>query len=189
VKTAAAAAVRAAAARGLPLRAHLRAKELSPAAFVVETTHRRNMIHGLGELRHAFNPRARFGIAASMHQLGSAKILLVEDHSDTARVLARLLNLSGYQVHCAGTYQAAIRMCTEQEFDLLISDVGLPDGSGYDLMREVLTRRCTSKGIAVSGYGTEQDVEQSLQAGFSEHLVKPVEFDALRDAIRRVIPE
>ena len=120
----------------------------------------------------------------------SHKILLVEDHHDTARAMARLLNLSGYLVHTANTFAAAIKACDEQQqFDLVISDVGLPDGSGYDLMREMLDRACTTKGIAVSGYGTEKDVEDSLRAGFALHLVKPVEFNVLCDAIRRVIPQ
>ena len=124
-----------------------------------------------------------------MEPAARAKILLVEDHDDTARVLTRLLNLSGYHVHCADSKCAALRLCDEHEFDLLISDVGLPDGTGYELMREIAARRCASKGIAVSGYGTENDVQQSLLAGFSEHLVKPVQFDTLRDAIRRIVPE
>jgi DNA-binding NtrC family response regulator len=117
-----------------------------------------------------------------------ARILLVEDHDDTARAMARLLNLSGYNVQTADCVANAIKLCEKNEFDLLISDVGLPDGSGYDLMREVINRRCTSKGIAVSGYGSEQDVELSIRAGFSLHLVKPVAFDTLRDAIMRIIP-
>lgn len=116
-------------------------------------------------------------------------ILLVEDHLDTAKAMARLLNLSGYQVHTANSYADAVALCGEHRFDLLISDVGLPDGSGYDLMREMLENKCATKGIAVSGYGSQQDVQESLQAGFSEHLVKPVAFDALRDAIQRVIIE
>ena len=116
------------------------------------------------------------------------KILLVEDHHDTARAMARLLHLSGYHVQTATTYKSAIQICDQDRFDLVISDVGLPDGSGYDLMREMLDRACTTKGIAVSGYGTEKDVEDSLAAGFSLHLVKPVEFDVLRDAIKRIIP-
>ena len=118
----------------------------------------------------------------------AARILLVEDHDDTARVLSKLLSLSGYAVCTTGTCAGAIELCGQQQFDLLISDVGLPDGSGYDLMREILARRCVSKGIAVSGYGNDEDVEQSIRAGFSEHLVKPVAFDTLRAAIRRVIP-
>src|SRR4051812_712309 len=103
---------------------------------------------------------------------GRAKILLVEDHTDTARVLARLLGLSGYHVSTADTFAAAMQLCDQQKFDLLISDVGLPDGSGYDLMRQIMQRRCAAKGIAVSGYGSDKDVAESLQAGFAEHLVK-----------------
>ena len=124
-----------------------------------------------------------------MTTVASQKILLVEDHHDTARAMARLLNLSGYMVHTANTYQSALQICDQHRFDLVISDVGLPDGSGYDLMREMLERECTTKGIAVSGYGTEKDVEDSLRAGFTIHLVKPVEFEVLCDAIRRVITE
>ena len=123
-----------------------------------------------------------------MDTIVTHKILLVEDHHDTARAMARLLNLSGYHVHTANTFAAALKMCDEErQFDLVISDVGLPDGSGYDLMREMLERACTTKGIAVSGYGTDKDVEDSLRAGFAVHLVKPVEFDVLCDAIHRVI--
>ena len=124
-----------------------------------------------------------------MQQTATARILLVEDHGDTARVLSRLLNLSGYEVSCADSYTAALQLCNGQQFDLVISDVGLPDGSGYDLMREVLSRRCAARGIAVSGYGSERDVQESLQAGFSLHLVKPVAFDTLKDAIKRIIPQ
>ena len=123
-----------------------------------------------------------------MTTVASHKILLVEDHHDTARAMARLLNLSGYSVRTATTYRSAIEICHEEQFDLVISDVGLPDGSGYDLMREMLERACTTRGIAVSGYGTEKDVKDSLAAGFTLHLVKPVEFEALCDAIRRVMP-
>ena len=121
-------------------------------------------------------------------QQGSRKILLVEDHVDTARAMARLLNLSGYIVHTATTCADAQQICAEQQFDLLISDVGLPDGTGYDLMRQMLQSGRTAIGIAVSGYGSEKDVEDSLRAGFSAHLVKPVEFQTLCDTIRKMIP-
>ncbi|MEA2734677.1 MAG: hypothetical protein QOE14_1128 [Humisphaera sp.] len=124
-----------------------------------------------------------------MSAVACQKILLVEDHHDTARAMARLLHLSGYKVQTANTCADALQRCDEEEFDLLISDVGLPDGSGYDLMRQMLERTCTTKGIAVSGYGSEKDVEDSLRAGFALHLVKPVEFEVLCDAIRRIISQ
>ena len=117
------------------------------------------------------------------------KILLVDDHLDTVNAMARLLHLTGFEVKTATTYAGALSLCdNDAKYDLLISDVGLPDGTGYDLMRAVLHRNCASRGIAVSGYGGETDVQQSLQAGFSAHLVKPVEFETLRSAIQRLIP-
>jgi len=119
----------------------------------------------------------------------SRRILLVDDHVDTVNAMARLLHLTGFEVQTATSYAGAMKLCEDDNpFDLLISDVGLPDGSGYDLMRAVMDRHCATKGIAVSGYGEETDVEQSLRAGFSAHLIKPVPFDVLRDAIQRLIP-
>lgn len=104
--------------------------------------------------------------------------------------MARLLHLHGFQVHTACTCSDALRLCDDNgSYDLLISDVGLPDGTGYDLMRQIMDRACTTKGIAVSGYGTEHDVEESIRAGFALHLVKPIEFNVLRDAIQRVIAD
>jgi CheY-like chemotaxis protein len=111
-------------------------------------------------------------------------ILLVEDHLDTAMALRRLLELSGYRVGTADTVQSALRLCEAQRFDLLISDIGLPDGTGHELMRE-LAHRYGAKGICLTGYGMEQDLELSRQAGFIEHLVKPISIESLQAAIER----
>jgi CheY-like chemotaxis protein len=119
----------------------------------------------------------------------SRRILLVEDHADTAKAMARLLSLSGYTVETAGCCADALQFCGQATFDLIISDVGLPDGSGYDLMQQLINEKCTARGIAVSGYGDQHDMEMSRKAGFSEHLIKPVKFDALKEAIQRVICE
>ena len=115
-------------------------------------------------------------------------ILLVEDHVDTALALSRLLTLAGYRVASAEGVQAALRMCEAQRFDLLISDIGLPDGTGHDLMRE-LSHRYNAKGIVVSGFGMEQDLEKSRQAGFVEHLTKPISIVSLQAAIERAMEQ
>jgi two-component system CheB/CheR fusion protein len=120
--------------------------------------------------------------AASAHPL---KILLVEDHADSAKVMQRLLGASGHHVETAGSVEAALRALEHEPVDLLISDVGLPDGSGLDLMREV-SNRYGLKGIALSGFGTEEDVQRSLAAGFVAHLTKPVPMSSLHSAIARV---
>jgi two-component system, chemotaxis family, CheB/CheR fusion protein len=116
----------------------------------------------------------------------ACRILLVDDHDDTARALARLLGLSGYQVLTATSVAGAIELCEVHRFDLLISDIGLPDGTGYELMRELNRRTGEVKGIAVSGY--EADASKGRDAGFVAHLVKPVAFDILKETIQRVLP-
>jgi CheY-like chemotaxis protein len=108
------------------------------------------------------------------------RILLVEDHQDTARILARLLEKLDYQVRTAGTMESALLAAEAGPFDILISDVGLPDGSGRELMAR-LQERGAIKGIALSGYGMDADVRKSMDAGFVEHLTKPIDF---RDLLR-----
>jgi PAS domain S-box-containing protein len=123
---------------------------------------------------------------------GGLRILLVEDHPDTAAVMADLLGGFGHQVTVAGGVAAALAAVADlangggrPSLDLVISDLGLPDGNGQELMRE-LSRRYGLKGIALSGYGMEEDRTKSLQAGFSRHLTKPIQPRALREVIREV---
>jgi two-component system CheB/CheR fusion protein len=113
-------------------------------------------------------------------------ILLVEDHPDTAEAMAELLRAVGHQVETAGSVAQALATAANGTggFDLVVSDLGLPDGSGLDLMRE-LSARYGWKGIALSGYGMEEDVRQSLEAGFQTHLTKPINVQALKAAIRQ----
>ncbi|MFL6198468.1 MAG: ATP-binding protein, partial [Thermoanaerobaculia bacterium] len=113
-------------------------------------------------------------------------ILLVEDHPDTAEAMADLLRLSGHQVTVAGSVAGGLAAAEAGAFDLLLSDLGLPDGSGQDLMRE-LGRRYRLKGIALSGYGMEDDIRRSHEAGFARHLTKPVNRQALETTIRQVV--
>jgi two-component system, chemotaxis family, CheB/CheR fusion protein len=112
------------------------------------------------------------------------RLLLVEDHADTAEAMADLLRALGHEVTVAGSVGAALGAAEAQggRFDLVVSDLGLPDGSGLDVMRE-LSGRYGLKGIALSGYGMEEDVQRSREAGFSKHLTKPVDMQALKAAI------
>ncbi|HEX2645456.1 MAG TPA: ATP-binding protein [Thermoanaerobaculia bacterium] len=116
------------------------------------------------------------------------RILLVEDHADTAEAMADLLRDLGHQVTTAMTVTEALRTAADLQqgdqegIDLVISDLGLPDGTGHDLMRE-LVRRYGVRGIALSGYGMEEDIRKSLEAGFDRHLIKPVSPQLLRSVI------
>jgi PAS domain S-box-containing protein len=114
-------------------------------------------------------------------------ILFVEDHEDTARVLGRILQNAGFDVSHAGTVAGARTLAAGRRFDLVISDLGLPDGSGLELMSALRDAQGLT-GIALSGFGTEEDVAASLAAGFAAHLTKPVDWDRLRSEIEQLTP-
>lgn len=114
------------------------------------------------------------------------RILLVDDHIDTSSVMKLLLERRGYQVETAADVAGALALAESQHYDLLISDIGLPDGSGLELMQRIREKK-PMPGIALSGFGMEDDIRRSHEAGFSEHLIKPVNFPALQEAIRRVM--
>ena len=115
------------------------------------------------------------------------KLLIVEDHQVTRQVMAQLLTHNGHQVTTAGSVQEALAIHGTQHFDAVISDLGLPDGSGLDLMRD-LQRQRPVPGIALSGYGMEDDLRLTKEAGFFAHLVKPVNIDQLRQIIDKITP-
>jgi signal transduction histidine kinase/ActR/RegA family two-component response regulator len=106
------------------------------------------------------------------------KILLVEDHRDTAAVMSRLLRGLGHEVTTASSIAISIEVAGQRNFDLVMSDLGLPDGSGLDLMKQ-LREQHGLPGIAVSGYGMEDDLRQTHEAGFIAHLTKPVSFNQI----------
>ena len=106
-------------------------------------------------------------------------ILLVEDHTSTASTMARLLRTMGHQVDVAHGVRAALDLSAAKRFDLLISDIGLPDGTGHDLMRELRARH-PIPGIALSGFGMEEDIKRSKAAGFAEHWTKPINVEQLK---------
>jgi PAS domain S-box-containing protein len=134
------------------------------------------------------------GRAVVKPRLGSAEpclprsrgqsILLVEDNRDTLRYLAQILGARGHHVTTAERLSEAYHAAADQRFDLLISDIELPDGTGLELMRHPVIGRLPA--VAMSGYGSEWDIRESLEAGFAEHLTKPVDLNRLIAAIHRV---
>ncbi len=127
----------------------------------------------------------------SNSEISSGKrVLVVEDHPDTARLLARLLKLHGFNVTAANSAAEALKIFESQKaigqpFEFVLSDIGLPDVSGYDFIKSIRQLDSKVPAIAMSGFGMETDVNRSLQAGFGEHLVKPVAIDQLLQAIAR----
>jgi PAS domain S-box-containing protein len=117
------------------------------------------------------------------HLTKSLRLLVVDDHADTRRTLSRLLTRAGHRVESADAVQSALDLLQTNQFDVLISDIGLPERSGYDLVRQAKQQQ-QMKSIALSGFGMEEDVRRSLEAGFDHHLTKPIEFDTLQSVLR-----
>jgi signal transduction histidine kinase len=116
----------------------------------------------------------------------SRRVLLVDDHQDTCLGMKRMLERRGYEITIAHSAEQAVEKMRTQEFDLLISDIGLPDRSGYELMREVRVNK-PLPGIALSGFGSEEDINQAREAGFAEHLTKPINFERLEKTIQSLL--
>ena len=125
-------------------------------------------------------------VAAPTPEVRPLRILLVDDHLDTCTALERLLVRRGHLVAAAHNIRSAMEAAARSSFDLLISDIALPDGTGIELMTYL---RAISRipGIAISGFGMNGDIQKSFDAGFAEHLVKPVKMESLEAAIDRVM--
>ena len=119
-------------------------------------------------------------------QRQSMRILLVEDHEDTNKSLTNLLRRRGYYVQSAMSLQSALELSAKEEFDVLISDLGLPDGSGIELMQKLSSDRPLF-GIALTGFGMEDDIRKSREAGFKHHLVKPIDLTKLDHLIQESV--
>ncbi|HEY5928528.1 MAG TPA: response regulator [Kofleriaceae bacterium] len=113
------------------------------------------------------------------------RLLVVEDHIDSAELLAELLQGHGHTVRVATTVSAALALADQQAFDVVVSDVGLPDASGYELMAK-LRARFAMKGIAMTGNARQSDIDAGRAAGFAMHLTKPVSLHRLRQALEEL---
>ena len=117
----------------------------------------------------------------------TATVLLVDDHADTLRIMSRLMQSVGYQILTADNVASALAVARANKIDILISDLGLPDGSGMDIMQQLRSGPGKVKGIALSGFGMDEDIRKSIEAGFAKHLTKPVSFRVLAETVREVL--
>lgn len=113
------------------------------------------------------------------------RILVVEDHSDTLQALSRLLSHFGHEISVANGAKNALKIIDSKEFDVVLCDIALPDGSGYDVIAEAKRKRPV-KGVALSGFAANEDIERGREAGFDFHLAKPVDFHELRTVLGQI---
>src|SRR5919201_4497913 len=122
---------------------------------------------------------------ASYNSGKNLRILVVEDHSDTLQALSRLLGHFGHEVSVANGAKNALNIIESKEFDVLLCDIALPDGSGYDVIAEAKRKRPV-KAVALSGFAATEDIQRGREAGFDFHLAKPVDFHELRSVLGQI---
>ena len=115
----------------------------------------------------------------------SLRILVVEDHGDTLQALSNLLTHFGHEISVADDAESARKIIRSKEFDVVLADIALPDGSGYDLVAEAKRKRPV-KAVALTGFGTPDDIQRGKEAGFDFHLTKPVDFHELRAILGQI---
>lgn len=117
------------------------------------------------------------------------RILVVEDDSDTAALMSKVLDLEGFESRSVGSYKEALATAGEWVPDVLVCDIGLPGKDGFEVMKKMREAYPGLHGLVVSGYAAPEDVARSLEAGFAEHLTKPITVDQLTAAIRRLFDD
>ncbi|MBA2744481.1 MAG: response regulator [Chthoniobacterales bacterium] len=108
---------------------------------------------------------------------------MVEDHPDTRLVLSKLLTHCGYDVAAAENFREALQLLDTFRFDVLVSDIGLPDGCGLELVAEAKRRQRLRQTVALSAFGSEDDRRRGLRAGYDYYLTKPLDFTRLRNVL------
>jgi signal transduction histidine kinase len=154
------------------------------AMFVIELP---NVVSPAVEQPRARADPSNFTSRQRQHIPARPRILIVDDHVDSVRPMQLFFEANGYEVTTAHTVATAHRIAMQKDFDLLVSDIGLPDGSGDDLLRKLENDGRKLPSIALSGFGTEQDIERSRAAGFQIHLTKPVSPQDLRTTMDRLL--
>ncbi len=153
------------------------------ATFIVELPRAESPISGITS---SSADHAMPALPAEGEEERALRLLVVEDHEATLTVLQRLLGRRGHEVSIAADVAGAVAAARAQNFDVVISDMGLPDGTGLELIAKLRSIQPQIVGIALTGYGMDEDLRRSREAGFSAHLIKPVDFDQLRRTLRQV---
>jgi CheY-like chemotaxis protein len=113
------------------------------------------------------------------------RVLIVEDNVDAAESLSMLLEFLGHEVRVAASGAAALETLRNKDFQTVLIDIGLPDMDGYEVARQIrmLPGSRTKLLVALTGYGQEEDRRRALQAGFNQHLIKPVDVEHLQNLL------
>lgn len=116
------------------------------------------------------------------------RVFIVENNDDTRITLSQLLAVMGHEVRSASTMKEALAKLPHADADVIVSDIGLPDGDGWEMLQRLRLPR-PAYAIAISGYGMDEDRARSLAVGFRHHLVKPMDIEKLENLLEEAARE
>ena len=124
----------------------------------------------------------------AMGELEGTRILVVDDSDETTVMLSKLLEMDGAEVHTARGGLEALALAGKSKFDLVISDISMPEMDGYQLLQELrlLPQMANVPALALTGFGRVSDVDRAHRVGFSKHFTKPLDIDKLLDSVREL---
>ena len=173
-----------------------------PASMFMESTiHQANSSDQMRESSGQLSPSKAFALrsvkrptkkrAAGRARRDDLCVLVVDDVTDVTEMIALFLKHAGYEVETANSAGAALQLAERNKFDLIISDIGMPEMNGYQLAESIrkFSHYNLTPMIAVTGYTEYDDRGRSLQAGFNAHLTKPINPSQLLDLIGELLAE
>lgn len=155
----------------------------------VDRPHARSAAEARGKTSTGRSPSKRVSKQNHRDRIAKQRVLVVDDVSDVTEMIALFLNHAGYDVTTANSGGYALELASDRTFDLIISDIGMPEMNGYELAEclRALTDYRTTPLIAVTGYTEYDDRGRSLGAGFDAHLTKPINPSQLLELIGKLI--
>ncbi|ANN70719.1 CheR family methyltransferase [Bordetella bronchialis] len=136
---------------------------------------------------HAYGPADPAGVPPEAAALEGIAILLVDDSPEILDTFGALLEMEGARVDTASSGQAGLDALARTAFDIVISDLGMPEMDGYGFLNAMRQKNIATPAIALSGYGAKRDVDKAMSAGFTAHLGKPVPLEQLVKVIRQTL--
>lgn len=135
---------------------------------------------------HGVRPQAVLPLKSNA--LAGTDILIVDDSEDTLAMLDQLLKLSGANVTSATNGAEALRIASEREFDVILSDISMPEMDGFEFLHRLrqIKERQHIPVIAITGFGRTDDIERARAAGFHSHLTKPLNLDVLAEILQEL---
>ena len=129
--------------------------------------------------------------AVELNVFAQTNFLIVDDSEDTIAMLQELLKVAGANVMCATNGGDALRLAAENDFDVILSDISMPEMDGFEFLHRLrmIDGRQNTPVVAITGFGRSDDIARARTAGFYSHLTKPLNLQVLTEVLQKLAKE